>query len=325
MGEDTFFMACSCPLGSAVGWVDGARVSADTSDRWRAYPIPWDKTNAPAARNAVRNTVSRQAMHRSWFLNNPDCLVLRDGSGCGEFISGFLSPDQVKGCISVSVLSGGLLFLTDNLGKLAPPRLKMASTLFPHAFSGCRAVDDGGQGECSELLVQHMEAPEGCYDVVALCNWTGAADARAATLDSLGVTPLSGQVVHAFEWWSSTCTRGWAGTLSCASVPAHSARVFALRVRDESDAVYLGSDIHMSCGKELASWRSWKGGFEARVELGRHSEGSIWFYIPSGDVPRMSGTACMGEQAMRAHDSRQGTWCVRVRVEPGGSTISATW
>ena len=90
VGEEGFLMACSCPLGSAVGWADGARVSADTSERWGAYPIAWDKTNAPSARNAVRNTVARQAMHRRWFYSNPDCLVLREGKGS------FLKPDQVR-------------------------------------------------------------------------------------------------------------------------------------------------------------------------------------------------------------------------------------
>lgn len=41
------------------------------------FPLPDDKMNLPAARNAVRNTLNRSPMHASWFLNDPDCLLMR--------------------------------------------------------------------------------------------------------------------------------------------------------------------------------------------------------------------------------------------------------
>ena len=53
------------------GWIDG----------WIECRFPdicaWDKMNLPAARNAVRNTLTRSPLHSRWFLNDPDCLLLR--------------------------------------------------------------------------------------------------------------------------------------------------------------------------------------------------------------------------------------------------------
>ena len=41
-GNDTFIIGCGCPIGSAIGFVDGMRVSCDTGPTWYPeFPLPW--------------------------------------------------------------------------------------------------------------------------------------------------------------------------------------------------------------------------------------------------------------------------------------------
>jgi alpha-galactosidase len=59
--KDAFIIGCGCPIGSAVGFVDGMRVSCDTGPTWvPEFPLPsWDDGTLPALRGMLRNTMSR--------------------------------------------------------------------------------------------------------------------------------------------------------------------------------------------------------------------------------------------------------------------------
>lgn len=59
--RDAFIIGCGCPIGSAVGFVDGMRVSCDTGPTWvPEFPLPsWDNGTLPALRGMLRNTMSR--------------------------------------------------------------------------------------------------------------------------------------------------------------------------------------------------------------------------------------------------------------------------
>lgn len=59
--KDAFIIGCGCPIGSAVGFVDGMRVSCDTGPTFLPeFPLPsWDNGTLPALRGMLRNTMSR--------------------------------------------------------------------------------------------------------------------------------------------------------------------------------------------------------------------------------------------------------------------------
>ena len=59
--RDAFIIGCGCPIGSAIGFVDGMRVSCDTGPTWvPEFPLPsWDHGTLPALRGMLRNTMSR--------------------------------------------------------------------------------------------------------------------------------------------------------------------------------------------------------------------------------------------------------------------------
>ena len=78
IGEDAFLLGCGSPLVAAVGLVDAMRVSEDVAPYWqpRLYP-PGFPESSVGCRNAVEQSALRAEMHRRWWINDPDCLLLR--------------------------------------------------------------------------------------------------------------------------------------------------------------------------------------------------------------------------------------------------------
>jgi hypothetical protein len=93
------------------------------------FPLPhWDKMNLPAARNAVRNTLTRSAMHGRWFLNDPDCILLRASTR--------LTPAELRGILTVQAMCGGPVIVSDDMKvsrkALTLVGLELSSDLRPH-------------------------------------------------------------------------------------------------------------------------------------------------------------------------------------------------
>jgi len=73
-GRD-FVLACGAPLLPSAGLVDGMRIGEDTAPFWKTKPSGFQ---GPNAYFALKNALLRQFMHRKFWLNDPDCLLLRD-------------------------------------------------------------------------------------------------------------------------------------------------------------------------------------------------------------------------------------------------------
>lgn len=69
-----FVLGCGAPLLPSVGLVDGMRIGEDTAPYWKTKPSAFQ---GPNAYFALRNALMRQFMHRVFWLNDPDCLLLR--------------------------------------------------------------------------------------------------------------------------------------------------------------------------------------------------------------------------------------------------------
>jgi len=77
--KDKFILNCGSPLGPAIGLCDGMRIGTDVGGRWDA-PMrleEWPQGNC-SIRAAAYPTLFRQWMHRRWWQNDPDCLIVRD-------------------------------------------------------------------------------------------------------------------------------------------------------------------------------------------------------------------------------------------------------
>ena len=79
--SSTTILGCGAALGSTIGQVHLNRISADAGLTWHPAlgPIPIsDKWNLPSATNMLRNTITRLCMHNRWWINDPDCIIMRN-------------------------------------------------------------------------------------------------------------------------------------------------------------------------------------------------------------------------------------------------------
>ncbi|MEE8558993.1 MAG: alpha-galactosidase, partial [Myxococcota bacterium] len=124
-GPDPFLLGCGAPLGPSIGLFEGMRIGPDVAPRWRTrldtiIGIP----AAPSARNAVRNVLSRAPLHQRLWINDPDCVLLRDGQTR-------LTEDEVRTVAAAAFASGGLILLSDDLAHLSSERQRLLERLLP--------------------------------------------------------------------------------------------------------------------------------------------------------------------------------------------------
>jgi alpha-galactosidase len=70
-----FVLACGAPLLPSLGLCHGMRVGEDTAPFWNPR---MGGLQGPNAYIALKNPILRWFMHRRWWLNDPDCLLLRE-------------------------------------------------------------------------------------------------------------------------------------------------------------------------------------------------------------------------------------------------------
>jgi len=148
-GEDVFLLGCGMPLAPAVGVVDGMRIGPDVAPWWALPParamVPGHGDCEPATRNAFRNTLVRAFMHRRLWLNDPDCVMLRQAHTA-------LDATAARGWALTVGVSGGLLLLSDDLALLDDA----ARAIFDEADAIGRASDAAARADrtprCPDLL-----------------------------------------------------------------------------------------------------------------------------------------------------------------------------
>mmetsp|Transcript_10081 Transcript_10081/g.13739 ORF Transcript_10081/g.13739 Transcript_10081/m.13739 type:complete len:152 (-) Transcript_10081:169-624(-) len=94
--------------------------------------------------------------------------------------------------------------------------------------------------------------------------------------------------LHLFDFWSGgyyelRLPLSVSAALVLPSILSHSAHLYAIRQVVVDEPSYLGSDLHFSCGKEVALWRQVdEGTLTLKLDLGkREAAGNIWLFLPS--------------------------------------------
>jgi alpha-galactosidase len=169
-GDEAFLLGCGCPLGAAVGIVDGMRIGPDVAPSWRFEErarIPGLEPTLPSAANAIRNVLTRGWMHRRLWLNDPDCLMVRRTDTK-------LSSAELSSLAGAIAASGGMVVFSDDVANLgAEERQLLRDTL-----ALAREIDDGaGRGTARALDLLADPAPAGLVGrsesaaLAFLLNW----------------------------------------------------------------------------------------------------------------------------------------------------------
>jgi len=283
-GPGVELLGCGCPLGSAIGLVDAMRIGADVAPRWlpreKGIETPLRREpNLPSVRNALQNILTRAPLHRRWWVNDPDCLLIRPDSE--------LSLAEVRSLATAIALSGGSLLLSDDLPQLAPDRLRIAEQLLPLIGKTPR-VPDWFDAPMPRLLRLDLENTTGLWHVLAVFNWADQPHDVRLPLEKFDLDPDQGFLSRSF--WEGDSGRVSGGALDLSGIPPHGVKLLALRPTppsiptdfgEESVGVYLGSDLHISQGLEVTKWTATpSGGVRLRLERLGKAQGEIELYLP---------------------------------------------
>jgi alpha-galactosidase len=273
-GEETLLLGCGCPLGPAIGVVDAMRISSDVDVNWtpayRGHKFFFQaEPHMPSVRNALQNVLCRAPLHRRWWINDPDCLLLRPETR--------LTIEEIQTFASVIALSGGSLLLSDDLPALPPDRLRIAQCLLPLIGQTPR-MPDWLDHHTPRLLRLDLENSSGKWHLLALINWQEQAQEMELDLAQFGLNP--DLLYHVREFWRGQAGIIEAGRIQLGSLPAHGTALCAVRPLTAAEPQYLGSDLHVSQGLEVNTWDASSHHLRFSIQRPGRIRGKIWLSLP---------------------------------------------
>jgi alpha-galactosidase len=267
---DPFLLGCGAPLGPSIGLFEAMRIGPDIAPKWRsrtedaAAGLP----AAPSARNAVRNVLSRAALHQRLWVNDPDCVLLRDKKTR-------LSETEVRTVAAAAAVSGGLLLLSDDLANLSDTRRDLLHRLLPPL--GRVPYLGPTSGEIPDTLVQRF--PDGSA-LVLVVNLGDGERPFQLDLPALGMPGTA----HVYDVWDDRYVGVGRGSFYPGPIPAHGCALLRVTPADGRPRV-VGSTLHVSGGAVEATRVQADGDGWAKVRLqapGSRS-GHVWVDPGSGE------------------------------------------
>jgi alpha-galactosidase len=286
---DRFILGCGQPIGPSVGVVNGARIGPDVAPFWHptVQTDGRDDMSVVSTLNAVRNVLSRWWMHDTLWLNDPDCLMVREDETA-------LTLDEVRTLATVIALSGGMVLDSDNLSRLNDERREIISMMLPVYGRSGKPLDLF----TAEGMPRLFELDCGTHRMLGVFNWGD----DPTTVE----VPLPDAPVHVFEVWS----RRYLGRHQdrfTPEVPPHGCALLALRA-DEGRPEVVGSTFHLLQGAMEIIRETWEGNvLSVRLRAVAVQEGELFLFVPPGTgAPRASGA-----EASRVGDE---VWALRLTV-----------
>ena len=304
-----------------MGYFDGMRVSADTGPTWkpevreslaitfyssagfpppntrccRQLPMPWwDQANLPCVRSMVRNSVSRAGMSHRFWINDPDCLLLRESTK--------LSTAEVISTVSVVGMTSGMLLLSDDMGTVSASRARLVEQIVPCTNTPAivmdahtrtmprimRLVCSDVEGSGSQRGTVEVAQGLGTWSVVSLSNWSDKKARVGVPLDALKVDGDGKHGFHTFNVWTNMYKYQAGGErtrFSCA-LASHQTEILVVKPVVPDKAGYIGSTFHFTSGFEVSSVTTTSsdenhGSLKLEFKTGHSkSEGCVFFFLP---------------------------------------------
>jgi alpha-galactosidase len=277
-GTEATLLGCGVPLGSAIGVFDAVRIGADVGPHWEPRLLGTSfliqkEPNIPGTRNALGNIFSRSGLHHRWWINDPDCLMIRPDSD--------LTPAEVQSLATAIAITGGSTFLSDALPALTETRLRIAEQLLPLIGKRPRVLD-WLDTSTPHLIRLDLGNQTGKWHLLAIFNWEDTPRKITLLLDRFD---LPNGDYHAREFWSGSTNRISDGILDLPAIPAHGVHLLSIRPVQRGKAGYLGGDLHISQGLEVTAWEpSIEEGLHLQIDRPGWAHGVIDLSLPNSPV-----------------------------------------
>lgn len=315
-GGDAYLVGSGTPLQPAIGLVDAVRVGPDSACTWdsglgrirrwlRKHPA------LPGVRDNVRNVLSRAWTHNRWWSNDPGALLLRRSQSA-------LTTDEVLAQVTLVGLTGGSVWLSDDLESLLPERRAMVAALLPPLSEGMDTLDLY-QNEMPEEVLVPVARSWGRWSLVGLFNWRNEPVERTLPA-GLSLDPK--KMYHMLDFWERRYLRLEPGSQSPVfHLPPHGAVLLGIR-KVETGTHLVGTTFHISQGAEITEWEPDVNALSLNIALGRLAHGEVWLALPARPKAAFLNDKPLPENAVRTVAS--GVWAVSFYVNRTG-TLRVNW
>lgn len=222
IGRAIPIMGCGTPLGPGRGAFESARVTDDVVTGWDLL------------RTRLETMAVRHALHRRWWWNDPDNVVLREP----------FTLEQARLWASTVAVSGGPVFLGDDLRTLPEERWALAERIWPPVPLASRPLlaraAAGGDG----LLVRGWVAEVGERRVAALLNH--GEKTRRDRISAGDLRLGAGEACHVWDAWADRWLGVVMGEMDVEVSPASCRVLVFTPVRPEPNVI--GATRHLLVG-----------------------------------------------------------------------------
>ena len=223
VGEESFLIGCGCPIMPAVGIVDAMRIGMDVTPTWKNTVMTkfLDDRNALSTRNSIINTFNRAFMHQRLFINDPDCLLVREDRNR-------MTLDQIKALATAIALSGGMFVISDNMQTISDHRLKILKTAFDYRTLGMETVNLHKYFEPEIVVGRDRERV-----LLGLFNLTDKSITKIFDLKDLMPMNELGAVRQIVDVWNNKELKHQNGLLRIGNMLPNSARLIEIKTSDK--------------------------------------------------------------------------------------------
>jgi len=247
-GSETYLLGCGAPLGSVLGLVEAMRIGADVAGFWQPEYFGirtffHSEPHMPSAFTSIQNIITRAFLHNTWWVNDPDCLMVRSNTK--------LTIAEVQSLATAIAMTGGAVLISDDLTSIDQGRLRIAKNLIP--VPGKRGwVLDWFDHQTPRKIRLDFNGPAGEWHVLACFNWEDHPH-------KIRIEREDFQLLEGSYWVSSF----WDGEIRLAkeeiplveaTIPPHGVGLFAVRPFRSEAPSYVGSNLHFSQGIEINDW-----------------------------------------------------------------------
>ena len=264
IGKDKFLNSTG-PISTGIGIVEGSRLGYDVYACWEGAAY-WGMGIKPCVRAAAINYY----LHNRVFKNDPDCLVIRSPE---------LNLDQAKAWASLIALSGGIILLSDDLTKLTPERVEIATKVLPSYGKSARPLD---LFEYEYPKIWHLSVKKSfsSWDVLGVFNWGYARDNIEVSFEDLGLDPKQNFLIY--DFWSERFLGKFTEKILLSLIPT-SCRVLAIH-KEELHPQVIGTDTHITCGGvdlEDVQWNNTTRRLSGKLKGIAKRSSSLYIFVPN--------------------------------------------
>jgi alpha-galactosidase len=167
--DKSFLLGCGAPLGPCVGLVDAMRIGEDTDPRWEQTnkQLLDSGIHTPSLKVSLINIIYRSFMHRYFWINDPDCLMIRRNNTN-------LNLDEIKLQLTIMGLSGGQILISDDMTELSDEEISDAKLLIPpyNPKEYDPIVVDAFNSELPSIYMVETHEIIGKRFLAAIINWS---------------------------------------------------------------------------------------------------------------------------------------------------------